>query len=222
MKSYLNKWLSYLIPIKVYSENSNRSKTLEVTWNNGSLVLDSKNTNYSFGSLQRILRYGLRYIGFEKVKNMNQILVLGVAGGSVIQTLRNEIGHRNLIIGVEIDEQIIKLANTYFNLDKIPNTQIIPYDAFEYVLTTKKQFDLIIVDLFEDTQMPSFLYENHFWFRLAQILCPNGKVLYNTMELSPEQTQMNQNFTQRIAHIFEVEMLKKVEIHNQIIILTKK
>ena len=51
------------------------------------LVLDSKNTNYSYGSLQRILRLGLKNIGFDKIVPMDHILVLGVAGGSVIKTL---------------------------------------------------------------------------------------------------------------------------------------
>jgi hypothetical protein len=32
------------------------SKSIEITWTNGELVLDSENTNYSYGSLQRILR----------------------------------------------------------------------------------------------------------------------------------------------------------------------
>jgi spermidine synthase len=40
--------------------------------------MDSKNTNYSYGSLQRILRKGLQSIGFENIKNCNSILVLGV------------------------------------------------------------------------------------------------------------------------------------------------
>lgn len=67
------------------------SKNLEVTWANGELVLDSKNTNYSYGSLQRILRIGLESIGFETVLKSEHILVLGVAGGSVIKTLSEEI-----------------------------------------------------------------------------------------------------------------------------------
>lgn len=222
MESKYKKWLSYLLPVNIYTEKSERSKTLEISWNNGGLVLDSKNTNYSFGSLQRILKYGLQYIGFDKVKDLNDILVLGVAGGSVMQTLRKEVGHRNLIIGIEIDEQIIKLANSYFDLDKIPNTQIIIYDAFEYVLITKKSFDLVIVDLFEDTHMPSFLYEDYFWFRLSQILTKNGKVLFNTMELSEEQTLKNKNLCRSLAHLFEIEWLTKVESHNQLIVFTKK
>ena len=68
------KLVSYLIPINIYKRNSATSQSLEVTWNNGELVLDSMNTNYSYGSLQRILRKGLKYIGFERIRNFESIL----------------------------------------------------------------------------------------------------------------------------------------------------
>ena len=87
----IKKIFSYLIPIKIYETKSSLSKSIEVTWANGELVLDSENTNYSYGSLQRILRYGLKNIGYEKIVPMNHILVLGVAGGSIIKTLVDEI-----------------------------------------------------------------------------------------------------------------------------------
>src|SRR6478672_4910701 len=98
----LKKVLSYFIPVNVYRKNSALSKSIEVTWANGQLVLDSKNTNYSYGSLQRILRKGLKKIGFSTVAKMQDILVLGVAGGSVIKTLVDEIGYNGKITGVEI------------------------------------------------------------------------------------------------------------------------
>ena len=120
--------------LNIYKKKSPISKTLEVTWNNGQLVLDSENTNYSFGSLQRILRKGLKYIGFERIRNFENILVLGVAGGSVIKTLANEINYKGKITGVEIDEQIIEIAKEYFKLDSIPNLELIIDDAFEFVL----------------------------------------------------------------------------------------
>ena len=72
----LAKFFSYFIPINVMKKNSSVSNTLEVTWNNGELVLDSKNTNYSYGSLQRILRKGLKYIGFERIKKFENILIV--------------------------------------------------------------------------------------------------------------------------------------------------
>ena len=71
----IRKLLSYLIPITIYKNKSSWSKSIEVTWTNGELVLDSENTNYSYGSLQRILRMGLKKIGFRQIKAMNKILV---------------------------------------------------------------------------------------------------------------------------------------------------
>ena len=112
----LAKLFSYFIPINVFKKNSVLSKSLEVSWNNGELVLDSKNTNYSYGSLQRILRKGLKYIGFDRIKKFESILILGVAGGSVIKTLVEEVKFKGQITGIEIDEEIVEIANKYFKL----------------------------------------------------------------------------------------------------------
>ena len=46
----IQKFFSYIIPIKIFKKKSARSKVIEVTWANGELVLDSENTNYSYGS----------------------------------------------------------------------------------------------------------------------------------------------------------------------------
>lgn len=58
-----------------------------MTWNNGKVELDTENTNYSHGSLQKILKKCLKEIGFEKIQKFKNILILGVASGSVIKTL---------------------------------------------------------------------------------------------------------------------------------------
>ena len=129
----LYKLLSYLLPINIHSQKSDINKSIEVTWNNGQLVLDTLNTNYSYGSLQRILKTGLKKIGYEKILNFNKILILGVAGGSVIKTLVEEIKFKNKIIGVEIDPQIIAVANKYFNLNEIKNLEIIIENAEIFV-----------------------------------------------------------------------------------------
>jgi predicted membrane-bound spermidine synthase len=133
------KIFSFLIPIKIYQAKSSLSKSIEITWANGELVLDSENTNYSYGSLQRILKIGLKNIGFDKIVNMKDVLVLGVAGGSVIKTLVDDINYKGKITGVEIDPEIIKIANTYFKLDEINNLELVIEDAFEFVLKTKKK-----------------------------------------------------------------------------------
>ncbi len=121
----LKKIISYIIPVKIHTRKSALNKAIEVTWANGELVLDSKNTNYSYGSLQRILRLGLKAIGFQKIQAMEHVLVLGVAGGSVIKTLVDEIKCKAKITGVEIDAEMIPIANHYFDLDKIEQLEII-------------------------------------------------------------------------------------------------
>lgn len=220
--SFLNKILSFFVPINIHKQKSVISKNLEVTWNNGQLVLDSLNTNYSYGSLQRILRLGLKSIGFDNLRKMNHILVLGVAGGSVIKTLVDEVGFRNKITGVEIDDQVVKIAQQYFGLDSIKNLELIIDDAFEFVLKTKLQYDLIIVDIFCDTSMPNFLFESFFVNRLTEILSAKGTVLFNTMILNEQDNQRNSQFLQTIdTRIFEATTIPRVENHNELILLKK-
>jgi spermidine synthase len=217
----IQKLFSYFIPINVYKKNSAVSQSLEVTWNNGELVLDSKNTNYSFGSLQRILRKGLKYIGYERIRNFKNILVLGVAAGSVIKTLVDEIKFEGKITGVEIDKEIITIANDYFKLDTIPNLEIIIDDAFEFVLKTKDKYDLIIIDIFQDTTMPNFLFEDFFINRINYLLKTNGFILFNTMVISNKDEERNIEYKTKFNKNYSLRMYPKVETHNELFTIKK-
>lgn len=218
----IQKIFSYLIPIKIFKKKSARSKMIEVTWANGELVLDSENTNYSYGSLQRILRYGLRNIGYNTILNMDHILLLGVAGGSVVKTLVNEIEYKGKITGVEIDSDMIQIANEYFNLNQIKQLEVIIDDAFEFVLKTKHQYNLIIIDIFEDTKMPNFLFERFFSERICSLLKDHGFVLFNTMILDEAHNVRNQKYIAEInSKLFTSKMLPRIEDHNELIIIEK-
>jgi predicted RNA methylase len=218
----IRKLLSYLIPITIYKNKSSWSKSIEVTWANGELVLDSENTNYSYGSLQRILRLGLKKIGFRQIKAMNKILVLGVAGGSVIKTLVNEVSYKGGITGVEIDPEIIKVANSYFKLSQIPNLTIIIADAFEFVLQANEKYDLIIVDIFQDTNMPGFLFENFFTEKLCSLLQYKGYILFNTMVLNKKDNLRNEKYCSEFYQPnFRLKTIPRVEIHNELILIEK-
>lgn len=216
-----SRFLSYFLPIIIHKKNSSVSKSLEVTWNNGQLVLDSKNTNYSYGSLQRILRKGLKYIGYDRIKKFENILVLGVAGGSVIKTLVDEIKFNGKITGVEIDSQIIELANEYFRLNEIKNFKIVIDDAFEFVLKTKETYDLIIIDIFEDTTMPAFLFQDFFINRINFLLNVNGFILFNTMVINEKDRIRNLEYKNKFGGKYSLRMYPKVEEHNELFTIKK-
>lgn len=218
----IQKLFSYFIPIKIFKKKSSRSKIIEVTWANGELVLDSENTNYSYGSLQRILRYGLRNIGYDTILEMSHILVLGVAGGSVVKTLVDEIEYKGKITGVEIDPDMIEIANQYFYLKDIKQLEIVIDDAFEFVLRTKDKYDLIIVDIFEDIKMPNFLFESFFSNRICSLLKNQGFILFNTMILDEAHNIRNRKYISEInPKLFSSKMLPRIEVHNELIIIEK-
>ena len=217
----IKRVLSFLLPIKIHQKKSVYSKNLEVTWNNGYLVLDSENTNYSFGSLQRVLKKGLKYIGYERIQNFQSILVLGVAGGSVIETLKKEVKFEGKITGVEIDADVIELATKYFGLGNYKNVSIINDDAFEFVLKTKEKYDLIIIDIFQDTTMPNFLFEDFFINRINFLLNVNGFILFNTMVLDYQERRRNVDYKNKFDSNYSIRLYPKIEVHNELFTIKK-
>ncbi len=215
------KYFSYFLPINVIKRKSTISDSLEVTWNNGELVLDSKNTNYSYGSLQRILKKGLKYIGYERIRNYENVLVLGVAGGSVIKTLVGDIKFKGKITGVEIDPEIVEIATTYFKLNEIDNLELVVEDAFEFVLKTKTHYDLIIIDIFQDIIMPNFLFEDYFIQRINFLLNVNGFILFNTMVINEQNRVRNIDYKKKFGGDYSLRMYPKVEVHNELFTIKK-
>ena len=217
----IKRLLSYILPVKIYQKKSEFSKNLEVTWNNGYLVLDSENTNYSFGSLQRVLKKGLKYIGYERINTFENILILGVAGGSVIETIKNDIKFKGKITGVEIDATAIEIANKYFGLNNYKNVEIIIEDAFEFILKTKEKYDLIVIDIFQDTTMPNFLFEDFFINRINFLLKVNGFILFNTMVLNYQDRRRNATYKSKFDSNYSVRLYPKIEVHNELFTIKK-
>ena len=217
----IKRLLSYLLPIKIHQKKSEFSKNLEVTWNNGYLVLDSENTNYSFGSLQRVLKKGLKYIGYDRINKFDSILILGVAGGSIIETLKNDLKFEGKITGVEIDPAAIEIANKYFGLDQFNNVEIIIDDAFEFVLKTKEKYDLIVIDIFQDTTMPNLLFEDFFINRINFLLNINGFILFNTMILDYKDRRRNAIYKSKFDSNYSVRLYPKIEVHNELFTIKK-
>ena len=217
----IKRLLSYLLPINTYQKKSDFSKNLEVTWNNGFLVLDSENTNYSFGSLQRVLKKGLKYIGYDRINKFESILILGVAAGSVIETLKNDLKFKGKITGVEIDTTVIEIANKYFGLDQFDNVEIVIDDAFEFVLKTKEKYDLIVIDIFQDTTMPNFLFEDFYINRINFLLNINGFILFNTMILDKKDSERNLIYRTKFNTNYSVRLYPKIEHHNELFTIKK-
>ncbi len=208
------KILSYIYPItkKVHSEISG---TLEITWYNGKKQLNTENANYSYGSLQRILKFGLKKIDLKKV---NSILLLGLGGGSVIETLRIDFHYLKPIVAIDIDPVIIDIAKNEFNLKEDENLQIICEDALKFMQSNTHEFDLIIIDLFIDIQVPKSFLELSFWQNIIKASATNGVIIFNASLEKTKSKALNDVIDFLKTQFYITDVYEKVNQSNTIII----
>lgn len=210
----MDKFLSYFYPItkKVHSDISG---TLEITWYNGKKHLNTANANYSYGSLQQILKFGLKKIDLQSV---HSVLLLGLGGGSVIETLRRDFEYTKPITTVDIDPVIIAIAKSEFNLNSDGQLTITCQDALQFMATNTQLFDLIIVDLFIDTEVPPVFMALPFWQNTTSASTPNGKILFNASIEKARSDALNQLIDFLKTRFYNVEIHERVHATNTLII----
>lgn len=219
----IKRLLSYFFPIPHKVVKSPVSEQLEITWLNGKLILDTKHANYSYGSLQKILRYGLQQIGFDNIRDMQNILILGVGGGSVIKTLLEEIKFEGMLTGVDLDPVVLQIAKKYFDLKEDEQLKLYQQDALNFIMKNNEQFDLIIIDIFQDIIMPDFLFEKPFIDHIKKSMSLSGTLLFNTIVYN-QQIQEKIAFYKYHFHQndYKIYSFPEIEEKNELIIIQKK
>lgn len=213
----ITKLLSYFYPIttKIRTE---KNGIVELTYSNGRKILDSSNANYSYGSLQRILKFGLEKIEFTKV---NDVLLLNLGNNSVIHTLRNDFGFTGKITAVEIDKTIIDIAMNEFELMLDANLETIHTDATEYVKNNAKKSDLLIVDIYIDAIVPSDFYTTQFWNNALQLINKNGYFIFNACIFNENSEKQMSDLLNYLRTSNSIQLFNKVEGTNTLIVGTK-
>lgn len=135
--------------------------------------------------------------------------------------MKKEIKFDGKITGVEIDAAVVEIAKKYFGLENYNNVSIVIDDAFEFVLKTKEKYDLIIIDIFQDTKMPNFLYEDFFINRINFLLNVNGFILFNTMVLDYKDRRRNALYKSKFNQDYSVRLYPKIEVHNELFTIKK-
>lgn len=143
---------------------------------NGKKILNSKNANYSYGPLEKVLDHGL---SLSKAEKSSEILVLGLGGGNVLELLRKKFKYTGKITAVEIDPAVVKIALTEFNINQFEPLELVCEDALEYVQRSSAQYGLIIIDIFIDIHVPLHFFSPAFWNNITILLQDKGEVIFN-------------------------------------------
>ena len=104
---------------------------------------------------------------------MHSVLVIGNAGGTTARALAAEYPGID-IDAVELDPVVTQLARQYMGLDAIPNLHVITADGREYLETTAKRYDMIVVDAYRTEFIPFYLATQEFFSLMRAHLNPGG------------------------------------------------
>lgn len=212
------KILSYIYNFEK-SKISLYNGKVRVILRDGKKILNTDHANYSFGSLHRIMRFAL---GNIMLWTNEDILLLGLGGGSVIDIVRNDLHISNKLVAVDIDPVIIEIARQEFALDSYENTEIICADAYEYIEKEAGKYGLIIIDLFIDNKVPEKFYGDIFWENIARILTPTGQIIFNTM-IENNSRELFDTLAQNLENRgFSVIIHEKVAGSNVMMIMKRK
>lgn len=204
------KLISLIYPATIKSGITKQGQVYEINYENGYKVLNSKNANYSFGSLHQIMQKGI----FETLKRIQpkKILMLGLGAGSAVEILHKKCSWPIEITALEFDEDLIRFAKEEFNMQRYDNLNIIHADAFEWIkLNSELKFDFIIDDLFMDDQVPEKCLENDFLTAIPALLNDNGIYFRNMMNLSSPVIQLYDNYLNAIYRQVNVYKAKGYE-----------
>jgi len=219
--SFYHKYLSYLnvIPIKKYESVYNG--TLEINWLNGRKVLDTRNTNYSYGNLGKVLHKALTNTKTDFVNKDTEILILGLGGGDVVKQFRERFKSCAKITAIEIDPVIIEIAIKEFSIIPDSKLEIIKEDAELFLKYNHKKFDLILVDLFFDTDIPEFVFQKSFIQSIYNALDIQGSAIFNTFILEEWHEERNDRFAALLKKCFSLQSFKRLYGHNHLLIAQK-
>ncbi|MBL7900894.1 MAG: fused MFS/spermidine synthase [Bacteroidia bacterium] len=198
------RWLSYLWPIAIEKKSSEWNPALEVTLYRGHYVLDSENANYSFGLLHKVMQDALLHASVKYQCRFEKVLLLGYGGGSAAQIIHTRWNPQAEITAVEIDPVVIALAQKYFYSERV---HFVCANAAQAIGEDTQTYDLILCDLFRDTEMPAFCTSAVFYQNLKSRLSVGGLFIQNIMSREQEFLRYKAVFE---SNWREIDILQRV------------
>lgn len=167
---------------------------------------------------------------FCQRKDNPQVLMLGL-GANTIPNLITQMTPKIRLIIIEIDKYIIEACRHYFNLDKLPNYQIIQADAyqlFEQKNNPLKTFDAMIMDIFVGKPPYISLKSNEpsYIEKIIPYLKKDGMVVFNRPAHTEEARGEGQKLREYLDTLFKHTEIFDIKdprgFRNYVITATKK
>ncbi len=128
-----------------------------------------------------------------------KMLILGMGSGTYATQCRRYFGDM-YIEGVEIDGKITELAEEYFELPD--DIQVTTYDGRAYLNAITDQYDVIMVDAYQDITIPFQMSSVEFFSLVKSHLNPGGVMVVNMNMRGSTEGSINDYLSDTIASVF--------------------
>jgi spermidine synthase len=112
--------------------------------------------------------------------DIKEVLVIGLGGGTIPKRFVRDYPKVN-VEAVEIDPDVVKIADKYFEVQEGPRLKINTADGRVFLRRAKKKYDLIMLDAYYADTVPFFLTTKEFFAIVKDHLTPGGVFVNNVI-----------------------------------------
>jgi spermidine synthase len=187
-------------PKVIYETESKFNGNIKVVEFSGvrRLVVDNitQSVSYKAPYTHKLYWGKLAHLLKESFTSLNQVLILGVGGGTLIHLIHEDFPNVSTT-SVDIDQTMVDIANNYFDLATVPNNRIIVDDAMRLVIEPHSfdiqeyQFDVVIVDIYVGEKYPDLGKSGNFIGNIKNLVNPGGMIIFNRIYREHHQEDVN-------------------------------
>jgi spermidine synthase len=111
-------------------------------------------------------------------RRVRDVAILGNAGGTTARAFGRYYPEAR-IDGVELDAKVTQAGRRFLGLGDNPRLRVVTADARPFLRTTRKRYDLILVDAYRQPYVPFYLATREFFRLVRDRLRPGGVVALN-------------------------------------------
>lgn len=195
--------LSYITELHIESISSEYNPHLYVSLREGRYQLCTANAIYSFEDLYDNFSEAFKLIDLDQLE-IKKVLILGFGLASIPIILEKRFNKKYHYTGIEIDEEVIYLANKYIMDELKSGISMICANAHLFVMQCEEQFDLVIMDVFYDDLIPEEFEQTDFLNQLKSLTKPEGLLMYNRLAFNKRDIrQTNIFYKEKFSKVFD-------------------
>ena len=196
-------WVSYIMPQTIARYSSRYNQDIRVLEEKGKKKLLVNGSRQSGEYVRKLWQHAFCAFGIIPSPDVRRILVLGVAGGTVIHLL-HALYPDAVIDGVDIDGQMLEIGRKYFGLDGMECLTLVESDAKAFLgksARANKHWDMILVDTHVGPEVPEFVSDERFLTLIRRSLAPRGMVMINYLR-ELQYLALSDKLRQKLKKIF--------------------